>query len=325
MFLSEAVMVLADGGSAYLATSTARLVDGLLARGMRLRLQPVLRLRYHALDALDALDTVFALPPHLAAGFGRGSLPASEFAREWRSVVARHGDLLAELSKSHGAGVVLREAAAESADAAERLRRYGCIRCRMRQHGEDLRALSASLRAKAEEAEALRARRLELEARSGLVRRETIVPLWRALERGADGPTTESVTARAAEAEDVRREIREEIGAIRAESARVEREWRDMRTELRRQQSHGVPAFVHAEMHAIEEQAGWDRLRLVRRALMIRGLDLASRRPTAWWFPFLGGGPSGGPWYAEVARRCEAWFEHLTESISPEGPEDAPA
>lgn len=313
MLLSEAVMVLAETGSAYIATGTRALVDGLAQSGIRLPLHPVLRLRYHALDSLSALGTEFCLPEHLAAAFGKQRLAAAEMAERWQGVVDRQRALLRDLAASHGAGVVLRILAEESPEHRERLERYDCLRCRMRQHGREMAEMSRALKAVTGEAAQVAERARELERKSGRLRRERLKPLWAELETPLGQQRRESIEREVRDLQARRSAIQQEIAGLRAQGSRLAQEWRELRAELRSQQRSGVAAVVHQELHDIEDQTAWDRLALVRRARLTLDLEAVDKRPTAWWFPFLGGGSGAGAWFAEVRRRCEAYFEVLGE------------
>jgi len=315
MLLSEAVMVLADTGSPYITTGTRALVEGLARRGIRPALYPLLRLRYHALDALSALDSEFCLPEHLAGAFGKQRVSAAEIAEGWQGVVDRERSLLGDLAASQGAGVVLRILAEESPEHRERLERYDCLHCRMRQHGRQMAEMTGALKALAVEAAQVAERARELERKSGKLRREWLKPLWSELDGAPPGDRRERMEREIEEVRARRSAIQQEIAAIRAQGTRLAHEWRELRARLRSQQRSGVAAVVHEELHSIEDQTAWDRLRLVRRARLTVDLEAADKRPTAWWFPFLGRGPSGGAWYAEVSRRCEAYFEVIGDGL----------
>lgn len=319
MFLSECVMVLAEGGSPYVATSTRRFVEGLAAAGIRPALYPVLRLRYRALDALRSVDCKFCLPDHLAAAFGRKHIQAGEFAELWQGVLREQEMLLARLARSGGPRVVLEAAAAQDADWASRLERYNCVLCRMRQHGQHLEAMSRDLRAIACKAREVRRQVLDLEAQSGRIRSERLRPLWQLLDAHPTKAEADVIAREIASAESERGLCQSRIAELRKEAAALREAWRAKRHALREEARHGVPAVIHEELHRLLDEAGHERLRLVRRASLTLGLRAADHRPTAWWFPLLSGGEGGGPWYAEVDRLCEAYFEQLVPNGGPEG------
>ncbi len=311
MFLRETIMVLAEGGSRYVAGSTRRLVRGLATRGMPLALYPVLRLRYHALDALGALaGTSLALPEHLAGAFARGSIPAREFATDWRGAVEAQEALLTRLRSSGGLRVTL-EAANSGPTAASRLERHACLLRQMRQHGARVSAMSEQLRELAAAARAVEARARALEAESGGLRRSRLKPLWARLETPLAEAERAAVIAEVDEVERRRRAIQDDLRTARTELAGLSASWRALRRQIAEEQHTGVSAIVHRELHRLEDETVRDRLRLVRQADLTSALVQADRRPSAWWFLLFGEADGSIPWYDEVRRRCEAWFEDL--------------
>jgi len=311
MFLTESIMVLAEGGSAYIGTSTRRLVEGLARHGIELALHPILRLRYHSLDALEVLDTCFCLPEHLADAFGTEHISAKDFARRWREVVAECRDSLRRLAGSRGAAIVLEELSRRDVHAAERLERYRCLQRRMREAGHALSDRSAELRDVARQAHETRAEILDLESRSGALRRDRLRPLWRELDAEPPEGRKAEIHAEIAAIEEERARMQERLRALRAEAQRKRALWRAMRRALQTEQRSGVGAVIHHEMHGLEEAAALDRLKLVRRNIQTIGLAAVDRRPTAWWFLLLRRADGSNPWYDEVIRRCEAYLEWL--------------
>ncbi len=311
MFLRESVMVLAEGGSAYIATSTRRLVDGLAQSGIELELHPVLRLRYHALDALEALDAQFCLPEHLARSFGAAHVSARDFALRWRAVVAEQEVLLRKLAGSPGAAVVLEELAKTEPHANERLKRYDCLKQRMRAAGEALSERARALREIGRTGRELRAAILELESRSGALRRNRLKPLWAELDAGPAPERQLAIEAKVTALEAERTRLQAGLRELRTQAQATRAAWREARRALRDEQRSGVSAVIHHEIRGLEESAGLDRLRLVRQAILTLGLRAADRRPTAWWFLLLRDAEGSNPWYDEVTRRCEAHLEQL--------------
>lgn len=96
LLLTVQVRLGADGGplalpyrgSLYMPTAI-RLAEKLASAHMLpAPLHPIVRVRFALLDRLAELDTPIALPPYLAASFGRGELPARRIAANWCDVVA---------------------------------------------------------------------------------------------------------------------------------------------------------------------------------------------------------------------------------------------
>ncbi|MGO8672580.1 MAG: hypothetical protein ACLQVD_14595 [Capsulimonadaceae bacterium] len=100
MLAAEHLVVFHETASGY-TPITRRFNEGLAAAGMSLDLAPIVRLAYPTWDALEAARTEapIRLPSHLAATFGRQTIAASDFGREWRHAVARQENLLREIGQ----------------------------------------------------------------------------------------------------------------------------------------------------------------------------------------------------------------------------------
>lgn len=319
MLLSETTMVLAEQGSPYISTGTRRLAEGLRDAGVQLTIGPVLRLRYHTFDAMCALDCELCLPEHLADAFGSNRITAKEFSRRWRDVVAEQRRLLDQLRECQGPRTVLEIMADRDPRCAERLRRYECLRRRMREHGQVLARMSDELRSITEEAEEVNRQVRELEGESGRLRRERLKPLWQALDACPSPEDYESLRSQIAAVESERQQIQARIRDLRLKAHNLEQRWLNQRRAIAREQRTGLSSVIHEETHGIEDAAAWDRLRLVRSAYLTIQLEAANRRPSAWWFPLLSRQAPPGEWYTEVQRRAEAWLEVLCDDFLPEG------
>lgn len=91
-------LVLVEGGSSYAHQSVAFLdaVSGNLPDGVCTN--PIQRLHFHALDALENVDHSIRLPPYLARAFGHAEISGPDFAHNWRNVVEQAERAVAELS-----------------------------------------------------------------------------------------------------------------------------------------------------------------------------------------------------------------------------------
>ena len=63
---------------------------------------PLMRIRFHLLDRMAAIETPICLPEHLACAFGRSELPASALAREYQDVAGQSARRLDQFSTEHG-------------------------------------------------------------------------------------------------------------------------------------------------------------------------------------------------------------------------------
>jgi len=120
MLLTVQVRLGADGGplalpyrgSLYMPAAV-RLAEKLASADMLpAALHPIVRVRFGLLDRLAELDTPVALPPYLAASFGRAELPARDIAAHWRDVVAEAGRRLESFRAEEGRRAWLAESCA---------------------------------------------------------------------------------------------------------------------------------------------------------------------------------------------------------------------
>jgi hypothetical protein len=67
---------------------------------------------------------------------------------------------------------------------------------------------------------------------------------------------------------------------------------------------------VHERRRAIELEAELKRLGMAREAIISsKGLELAGRRPSAWWFPIV---CPGGNWFRATIEQAQCYLEPLT-------------
>ena len=102
MLSAEFVMVFAETGSAYLPR-TQQMLAAMRESGVRVRANPILRMRLRTWDSLSVCGATLRLPEHLAQAFGKPALDCKEFSRRWRSAVKEQQRLLRELKGVAGA------------------------------------------------------------------------------------------------------------------------------------------------------------------------------------------------------------------------------
>ena len=89
-------------GSLYMPASH-RLAKKLAAAGLLTApLRPIVRVRFRLLERMRSVDTTIRLPEHLAEAFGRGELPASEFAEACPALSAEAAGRLESLKTPQG-------------------------------------------------------------------------------------------------------------------------------------------------------------------------------------------------------------------------------
>jgi len=319
MFLSEVVMVLNEGGSVYIEGPTRKLVAALRDGGLGFRLFPVLRLHYATFDCMGALDARLRLPPHLARAFHCAELRTSEFAHRWRAVVEEQEVILHHI-RSHSSPAGMLDHAAEYGDPRwESLRdEYARLREAMRRRADEVRPWREDLRSQSDQYRAAGARALELERGSGAIRRHRLKPAWDALAAaqaaGADAETLSELRAAVARHEQARARTRAELLEARLAMRDAHWAWHDLRDRIVHEDSEGELASLRRRAREIEDEVEMERFAIVRDSLLTQALPKADHRPSAWWFLMLDGGEC---WFPCAARRAEARFEELAESVLP--------
>lgn len=293
LLAAEFVFVFHDGASGY-SGRTRHMVEAMAARGLDVpTLHPILRVRYHTWDALDAVsDVVFRLPENLSQALGRPVVAADDLAACWERGVAWERTRLAELSRLNAPRALLEHLARAGDprwgdalarhDAATRTllderARAADLHARVHALYDDIRAL------KAEAAALERAKGDDFRARGGRIDPDA------AAERAArfDQPVAA-----------LRTRVRDAQAQARAlKAARKAIEW-------------GAPVVAAREtLRRVEADAERERARQAAHALRtLHGMPHAERRPTAWWFPLVD--PSGA-WFSRVADTARYRLEPL--------------
>lgn len=310
LFLCEGVMVLHEGASAYIGHGTRAFVQALQLAGVEFRLFPILRLRYGTFDSLGAVSSEFALPPHLARAFGKQRITAPEFASRWRQVVAEQEQLLDHVGR-HSSPQAMVDHIREHDEATwgPIAEEYRQVRQSMRAEGGRIQALAADLARARDDYRQARAHILELERRSGRIRREMLKPLW---EAGPD--LTSEARDRIERAQEERAALQAQIAALAASARSASARWRALRAQIARLDREGPMAGLRRRAQEIEGQVEMERFCMVRDALLTRGLVKADHRPSAWWMLALDGGRG---WLPAVGESMEAYLEELAADVVP--------
>jgi hypothetical protein len=289
----EFVFVFHENASSYVKNS--RRFHQLLSERLSfvLPVNPILRVRYDAWTALRVCCSWLRLPEPLQRPFGTEELCAPSFAKRRVDVAREQTQLLGELKK---------------------------LRRPIDLIGYLDRTLAGSWKKLAEEYEALYARLAELDRRlSGL--REDRDQLYAEIRRLAH----ERGIAEQEKGEQFRQKIFErapiaEDAAKREElTARVEQaihEVGDAKSRLRQLRKTQFELTndpeirrIHERRKAIELEAELKRARLIRAAVISsKGLESASTRPSAWWFPLV---CPDGLWFRETIDSAKCYLEPL--------------
>jgi len=310
LFLCEGVMLLNEGASAYIDHSTRAFVQALKQAGVGFRLFPILRLHYGTFDSLSALSSEFTLPAHLARGFGKQRVTATEFSARWRRVVAEQEELLGHIGRHSSPQAMVdhireRDEATWGPIAEE----YRQVRQCIRAEGGRIQALAADMVRARDDYRQARSEMLELEARSGRIRREVLRPLW---EAGPD--LTPEARDRLERAQEERAALQAQIAALAASARSTSARWRSLRAQIARLGREGPMAALRRRAQEIEDQVEMERFCIVRDALLTRGLVKADHRPSAWWMLALDGGRD---WLPAVGESMEAYLEELAPDVLP--------
>lgn len=289
MLAREFIFVFNEEGSAYV-TRTRRMNDILRATGIPLELHPILRLKYHTWDALEVGKATLALPDHLAAAFGRRSIPTADFAANWRKAVEEQGKLLEQLSAIRSPRKLLEFLTGLNAtDWGDCVECYDGAKHTLR----NLRELGAAVQA---EVDALY--RQLAEVKEGIRTTERAKgDHFRATQEWTEEELAkrEAFDAKLRELLASRREILDKIEALKHRRLAIERG------------PEATPA--RAEIARIEGAAELARLQLVRNAILTRtGLTHTQHRPTAWWLPMV---DPCGRWFQRIVETTEVYTEPL--------------
>jgi chromosome segregation ATPase len=224
--------------------------------------------------------------------------PATEFARRWREVLAEQRQQLERLAQMRSSRELIPFLASESTCGPSEkwngiLDEYQSLTGSVHETGEALTKLT-------HEIDELKEQRRSLE--SGIAGREQHSGELHKKIMGDDAlpdSERETLTAQRKEVQQQIVDLRSEIGTV--ETLRKERGAQANRLRLDRNY------LAHRDrLREIELEAERQRLRLVRNGLLVQGLEVADRRPCAWWFPVVD--PSG-KWLQEVSRTADMYFE----------------
>jgi hypothetical protein len=272
MLCREGVMLLHEKASVYVDRSQ-QMAAQLAEQGLRLDLNPILRLRHEVWDAFAVVDLELRLPRHLSRAFGRERLTAAEFAAGWRGAL-RDAEVFLERCANRHAPRDAMPCLARRGYLPDGWAEHFAVVTRARQHsGEQIAALQAAQGQRLGEIRRLRA---------------TI----------ADGQRGRGDDARPAQ----RQRLEEWRRDLRAREAEYETHKREL-LALAQSDEH---RRLQDEYRRLKHELALLRLEAVADALRVHALEHTNLRPSWWWFPAL---DPTGRWFAQVMATAEMRLE----------------
>lgn len=292
MLAREFVFVFHEGASGYVKYS--RVMHQTLARkGFDLKMNPLLRIEYDAWSSLSVACSWLRLPEPFQRPFGTEELCAPSFAHRWRQVAAEQAHLQERLTGFRRPIELIRfldEALGGSWHVLAE--EYEGLYARLEKLQQDLEALRAQRRALFTEFRELRVARVRAEAAKGAH--------WRARIWEKD-PTEEDLAERD--------RLTAELDAVLERKAAAQRRVEEVRRLQRALVEDPEIQRIQERRADIELEAELKRLRLLRQAVIsAKGLSLANRRPSGWWFPIVS---PDGLWFRETVETARYYLEPL--------------
>lgn len=292
MLAREFVFCFHEGASSYVTRSRA-MHEELERHGCKLDVNPILRVRYSAWDAIKASTTWLELPDPLRQPFGTHHIWAPSFAKRWRSVGEAQEALLAKLGELRRPVDLIRFLDEKIGGAWNKLaEEYDELHGKLADLEKCLEVMRKDRAVLYAEIRSLRAARVQAEKRKGEHFRAAIFEKQ---------PCEQDLAER--------ERLTQEVDRLIHEKARVSRQLRDMF----RQESDLVGSEeikrVHMRRQGLELEAELARLKLIREAVIAsKGLLRAGHRPSAWWFPLVS---PDGQWFKETVGTARCYLEPL--------------
>lgn len=294
MLAREFVFAFHENASMYVS-ATRRMHEELLESGIEHKVNPILRIRLEAWDALDGTSHWFELPEPLRLPFGADHLPARTLARTWRQVQAKELKHIQVLKDAKSTTQTIRALYQVMGGCWDTLgKEYGEIRRTLRTIRRRLLSMKRDVQ--------------KIHARLREIKRE-----WQEVERAkgehfrtkmqpspASAPTQEqqkrkAFDTRIASLREERKELRARLLRIRAKQAEVASTEEAICARTRRDE--------------IQREVQLARVKVVRGAVVAcEGLSRCNHRPSAWWFPVVS---PHGEWVNNVYRSMELRLEEL--------------
>ncbi|HET6384115.1 MAG TPA: hypothetical protein VFJ58_12050 [Armatimonadota bacterium] len=292
---AEFIFVFHEGASAY-TRRTRQMLEEMRRHGVVHDVNPILRVRHSAWDALAEVRAGFCLPDHYAEAFGEREISARRFSERWRMVMDEQESLLLELGQLRRPVDLLHFLANRGGPWPGRLHDY------LNARGV-IRAANGSAPEHAREAKRLREEHYRagieidhLQKQLGEFRRRRLAEAGSSFHTGRD-PDSEfqAIDGRMAQ-------LREHRNDLKARQNRLKREASVARSSESYRQAQ-------ATRLGIESHAELERIELARRAyLVVHSLESNNRRPTGWWLPMVS---PDGAWFNAICRSASGYIEPL--------------
>ena len=338
MLAHELVFVFHENASSYTGL-TQKMNTALRAKGIALNLHPLLRLEYSAWDALQAVETNFTLPQHLAHAFGQQQINAHDFALRWKEVCAAQDGARAELKSFRAPRELMESFAAASETWSVKLQEYARAREVISKLSREARVLQSQSEALRSAAKSARDRAGETERAKGEDYRARVLPLQRRIHDIKEAAFARfnardenGAPRKFSKAEGVERELQDEqqIAALCAqiEKLKIERAHFDAAIQAERASANQAQAearvliaqrvalernseaiAARAAISKLEYEAELEKLRRVRDAIITsESLRYTNTRPSAWWLPLVS---PDGKWFEALAQTARARVEEI--------------
>lgn len=293
MLASEYVFVFHEGASGYMPISR-QFHKGLAEAGVKLELNPILRVRYEPWDALIECRSWFRLPEPLRRPFGVDEMSAESFAKRWRDVAGEQEKLMATLSELHRPLDLIKfldknEGGQWSTLAEEYLTLHECMAC-IDQTVKEVRERRAVV---VQEYKGLKALRVKAEKEKGRHWREKMFE---------KDPTSDDLKKR--------EELTAKVEKVIAKIEECRGRWRELYDEQETMVGSEHTMKSRKRRRDIGFEAELMRMKLIRSAVIAtEGLRNAGYRPAAWWFHLV---CQDGCWYESTMKRAYYYLEPLT-------------
>ncbi|MDI6828885.1 MAG: hypothetical protein QME62_10415, partial [Armatimonadota bacterium] len=273
MIASEFIFVLNEEASAYV-WRCEKMASLMKERGVTLPFYPILRVNYHAWDAVGASNVAFRLPEHLADAFGCEEISSDEFARSWRDVVRSQEDLLRRLEAINATDDLLCFLAERLGEPwqkklSEYREAYSALK-ELSQRTEPLKKESIRLRDLSHQ---LKQQAQQLEVKKGEHFRTVIKPLQDKLnELNSQGifncEEVEHIKASLNLAKKERAKLEKEIDSLHKEGINARDKHLDIKRVVRSLEKSKEASENRERLKTIEQEAELEKLKLVRNAIL---------------------------------------------------------